>query len=105
MYCVWIPYINLYPCYIPVGTDGGVVSDLVVVDSRLALLNEADLLTIGPDTGGPSDGLLEMGVDGGPSYGLQPLQLPRCSHIEPLRVCVCVCVLCVCVCECSVKMS
>ena len=68
----------------PVGTDGGIVGNLVVVHSPLALLDEADLLAIGSDAGGSSDGLLEVGVDGRACDGLQSLQLTRCGHIKPL---------------------
>ena len=71
--------------YVPVGTDGGVVGDLIVVHSPLALLDEADLLTVGSDTRGPGDGLLEMCVDGRASDGLESLQLTRCGHVEPLH--------------------
>ena len=71
---------------VPVGADGGIVGYLVVVHPRLALLDEADLPAVGPDAGGSSDGLLEVGVDGRTCDRLQPLELARCRHIEPLRV-------------------
>ena len=69
---------------VPVGADGGVVGYLVVVHSPLALLDEADPPVIGSDAGGSSDGFLEVGVDGGACDRLQPLELARCRHIDPL---------------------
>ncbi len=69
----------------PVGTDGRVVGDLVVVDFILALLNEPVLLPVGPDASHAQHRLLEVGVDGGTRGGLQSLQLPRGGHVEPLE--------------------
>ena len=70
----------------PVGTDGGVVGNLVVVHSRLTLLNEAGLLAVGPDARSSSDGLLEVRVYRRTCDRLETLQLTRSGHVEPLCI-------------------
>ena len=60
-------------CDTPISTDVGVVGNLVVVNSPLTLLHEPVLLTVGPDAGCSQEGLLEVGVDGRTSDGLQTL--------------------------------
>lgn len=44
----------------PVGTDGGEISNLIVVHPALALQHEAVLLPVSPDAGHSQDGLLEV---------------------------------------------
>ena len=68
----------------PVGTYGGVVGYLVVVHPLLTLLNEADLLAVGPDARGTGNRLLEVCVDWRTCDGLESLQLSRCGHVESL---------------------
>ena len=68
----------------PVGTDAGIVGNLVVVHSPLALPHEPVLLAVSPDAGSTHEGLLEVGIDGRTGDRLQTLQLTRCSHIETL---------------------
>ena len=51
-------------CNVPVGTDIGVVGNLVVVHSPVTLIHEPFLLAIGSDARGSSDGFLEVSVDG-----------------------------------------
>ena len=70
----------------PVGTDGGVVGNLVVVHSRLTLLSEAGLLAVGPDARSSSDGLLEVRVYRRTCDRLETLQLTRSGHVEPLCI-------------------
>ena len=70
---------------LPIGTDAGIVGDLVVIYSSLTLLHEPVLLTVGPDAGCSQEGLLEVRVDGGTSDRLQTLQLTRGGHIETLH--------------------
>ena len=76
--------IQVQPVFLPIGTNIGIVGDLVVIDSSLALLHEPVLLTVGPDAGCSQEGLLKVRVDGGTSDRLQTLQLMRGGHIEML---------------------
>lgn len=48
----------------PVGYNAGVVRLLVVVHPLVALVNEALLLSEGPDHGGAQQRFIEVGVDG-----------------------------------------
>ena len=77
-------YIHCY-CSIPVGTDVGVVGNLVIIHPLLTLLHEPVLLTVGPDAGCSQEGLLEVRVDGRTSDRLQTLQLTRGGNIETLQ--------------------
>ncbi len=72
------------PVCVPVGTDVGVIGDLVVVHPALALQNEPLLLSVSADAGSTSDGLLEVSVDGRSGDGVQSLQLTRSGHVHSL---------------------
>ena len=69
---------------IPIGTDVGVVGNLVIIHPLLTLFHEPVLLTVGPDAGCSQEGLLEVRVDGRASDRLQTLQLTRGGNVETL---------------------
>ena len=70
---------------VPVGTDVGIVGNLVIVHPLFTLLDESVLLVVGSDAGCSQEGLLEVRVDRRTRDRLQTLQLTRGGHIETLK--------------------
>ena len=67
---------TVHMCFrIPIGANGGVVGELVVVNAALTLGDEPLLHAVGTDTGHAHYRLLEMGIDWRSCGRLKSLQL------------------------------